>query len=110
MNLQVTLTAHAEQGEEQGSKRSYFPYEMTWVCPTCGEEQYRDFSSDYIGYPIFGKVNDVTVYCGECDEEGRKPCEFKVRLIPRLLLELAPVAEKPAAAHAPDDAARRPEE
>lgn len=88
--IKATLTPHANPGTEEGGKRSYFPYEMTWTCPTCTAEQYRDFGSDYIGYPTFGAVNNVTVVCCACDDAGRKPCEFTVRLIPRLTLELAP--------------------
>ena len=88
--LNVSLTPYAQAGTEEGQKRQYFPYEMTWTCPRCQAENYRCFASDYLSHPTFGVVNEITCYCDACDENANKP--FTLKVIPRLTLELAPNA------------------
>ena len=98
MNLHVELKAIADSHDE-GEKRQYFPYEMTWVCPRCGAEQYRSFQSDYLSYPTFGKPYKLETYCDDCDKNAKH--RVTIELIPRLTLEL--VAPEPPTTHAPVD-------
>lgn len=90
----VVLT-DAEGGfDSEGSKRTYMPYILEWTCPDCGYKNVWDLRSDYLSYPVFGKVEDLTLYCngGEDTADGWEECgyEGKVKAIARLTLELVP--------------------
>jgi len=67
----------------EGGKRQHFPVVFEWYCEDCQKTQELDMTDGYMMYPIFGKVEELTLYCHECE------CERLVlRVIPRVTLDI----------------------
>lgn len=51
-------------GNDEGPKRCYLPYKLTWKYPECDEENVVDFRDQYIMHPpLNGETFSYTVEC-----------------------------------------------
>lgn len=50
-------------------KRLYLPVVITKNCPKCSRRIVLDLNDDYISYPTLNTVEDIHMYCAECDYE-----------------------------------------
>ena len=58
-------------------KRFYFDAILKAKCPNCGTEMERDFNDDYLNYPEVDKIEEMGLYCHECDKEYVFPYKVK---------------------------------
>ena len=55
-------------------KRFYPPFKITDDCPTCGKEAEVCNNRDaYLSYPWINKPEEITFYCGDCEDADRPP-------------------------------------
>ena len=66
-------------------KRMHVPYTVTSTCPQCGVEDTRDFSIDYLSYPVLDKPAKVYFY----HDAGDTDHNWEGFVILRLTLEVA---------------------
>ena len=62
---------------ETNVKRFYFDAKLKMKCPNCGEEMVRDFSDDYLSYPVVEKDEEMALCCDGCDKEFIFPYKIK---------------------------------
>jgi transcription elongation factor Elf1 len=68
------------EGWCEGAKRQYMPFAITWTCPGCGHACETD-EDWYLAYPKLGGVNEVTLWCPECDHEHKVSIQLNVSAV-----------------------------
>lgn len=68
------------EGWCEGAKRQYMPFAITWTCPGCGRSCETD-EDWYMAHPKLGGLNQVTLWCSECDHEHEVWIELSVSAV-----------------------------
>jgi len=78
---------HSKDPIELDIKRFYPPFSVYDDCPGCGKEIMACGDGAYIMYPSVNKIEDLTFYCGACEDAGKPHVEWTKHIVIKVTAE-----------------------
>lgn len=77
--MSTKLLENVGEGTELG-KRTYIEGVVVESSCKCGATMKCDLGSDYLGYPVVGRWQNLYFYCDECDTEYEETVKVRILL------------------------------